>query len=168
MGVKQEEKINNLATSTSEMERWLGYSQRSEDWKSNSIGKLSLALAKAQGDIKGALSKSKNPFFNSKYADLHTVLESCLPHLTKCGLAIIQGNEFCDKTNGFYVTTMMVHSSGEWIRSRIRMPIGKNPTAHSVGSATTYGRRYGLSAMVGIAQYDDDGNDISINNNTNQ
>ena len=38
------------------------------------------------------------------------------------------------------------------------MPIGGKKDAHAVGSACTYGRRYGLSAMVGIAQYDDDGN----------
>ena len=33
--------------------------------------------------------------------------------------------------------------------------------AQGVGSATTYGRRYGLAAMVGIAQKDDDANSIS-------
>ena len=37
------------------------------------------------------------------------------------------------------------------------MPIEK-ATAQSVGSVITYGRRYGLSAITGIAQYDDDGN----------
>jgi hypothetical protein len=41
------------------------------------------------------------------------------------------------------------------------MPIEK-ATAQSVGSVITYGRRYGLSAITGIAQYDDDGNAASV------
>ena len=52
---------------------------------------------------------------------------------------------------------MLLHESGQWIKSRLKMPIEK-ATAQAIGSTITYGRRYGLSAMVGIAQYDDDGN----------
>ena len=52
---------------------------------------------------------------------------------------------------------MLMHSSGEWIKSEIRMPIAKKD-AHGIGAATTYGRRYLLSSMVGVAQADDDGN----------
>ena len=37
------------------------------------------------------------------------------------------------------------------------MPIAKKD-AHGIGAATTYGRRYLLSSMVGVAQADDDGN----------
>lgn len=128
-----------------------------EDWKSSEINELSKALSKAQKEIRGAKSDSKNPFFNSSYADLHTVMETALPVLTKHGLSIVQGNRY-SSDNGFYVTTTLLHESGQWIRSEVRMPIGGKKDAHAVGSACTYGRRYGLSAMVGIAQYDDDGN----------
>ena len=38
------------------------------------IGKLALALSKAQGEITGALKDSSNPFFKSNYADLGNVL----------------------------------------------------------------------------------------------
>ena len=128
-----------------------------EDWKSPEIKELSKALSKAQKEIRGAKSDSKNPFFNSSYADLHSVMETALPVLTKHGLSIVQGNRY-SSDNGFYVTTTLLHESGQWIRSEVRMPIGGKKDAHAVGSACTYGRRYGLSAMVGIAQYDDDGN----------
>ena len=130
----------------------------SEIWKSDSIDKLSQALSKAQSEMKGAEKKSTNPFFNSGYADLHTVIEASLPYLTKYGLSVIQGNE--GKPGEFYVTTMLLHESGQWIKSKLKMPIEK-ATAQSIGSTITYGRRYGLSAMVGIAQYDDDGNAVS-------
>ena len=48
-------------------------------WKSDKIDKLAAALAKAQSEMKGAEKKSVNPFFNSGYADLHTVIESSFP-----------------------------------------------------------------------------------------
>ena len=129
-----------------------------DDWKSEKIDKLASALAKAQSEIKGAQSSSTNPFFNSSYADLHTVIQAALPPFTKHGLSVLQGNRFCVVTNGFYVTTTLLHESGQWIRSEIRMPIGGKKDAHAIGSACTYGRRYGFSALTGIAQYDDDGN----------
>ena len=131
-----------------------------EIWKSENIEKLASALSKAQSEIKGAEKKSTNPFFNSGYADLHSVIESSFPFLTKHGLSVIQGND--GKPGEFYVTTMLLHESGQWIKSKLKMPVEK-ATAQSIGSTITYGRRYGLSAMVGISQYDDDGNAASIN-----
>ena len=125
--------------------------------QSGKIDKLAAALAKAQSAMEGAQSKSSNPFFKSSYADLHTVMESSLPHLNKNGLSVVQGNRY-GADNGFYVTTTLLHESGQWMRSEIRMPIGVKKDAKDFGSAMTYGRRYGLSAMVGIAQFDDDGN----------
>ena len=128
---------------------------KDETWKSEKIDKLAAALSKAQSEMKGAEKKSVNPFFNSGYADLHTVIESSFPHLTKYGLSVIQGNE--SNPGEFFVTTMLLHESGQWIKSKLKMPIEK-VTAQSIGSTITYGRRYGLSAISGIAQYDDDGN----------
>ena len=84
-------------------------------------------------------------------------MTSSLPYLNKQGLSIVQGNRY-GSDNGFYVTTTLLHQSGQWMRSEIRMPIGGKRDAQAVGAAMTYGRRYGLSAMIGIAQYDDDGN----------
>jgi len=130
----------------------------SETFMSDKIDKLATALCKAQAEIKGAEKKSTNPFFNSGYADLHTVIESSFPQLTKHGLSVIQGND--GKPGEFYVTTMLLHESGQWIKSKLKMPVEK-ATAQSIGSTITYGRRYGLSAMVGISQYDDDGNAAS-------
>ena len=106
----------------------------------------------------GAAKKSTNPFFKSGYADLHEVISSTFPHLSKYGLSVTQGNEVI--SGAVCVTTTLLHKSGQWIRSRIKVPMSK-VDAQGVGSATTYGRRYGLAAMVGVAQKDDDGNSIS-------
>ena len=129
--------------------------------QSGKIEKLATALAKAQSEIVGARKTSKNPFFKSDYADLFEVLEATRPILSKHGLSIIQTNdgvEVIGSTAFLHVGTMLMHTSGQWIRSFIPLPIESPVNCHKLGSAMTYGRRYGLSAMVGIAQMDDDGN----------
>ena len=128
-----------------------------EDWKSDKIDKLAAALSKAQASMGGVKKGSVNPFYKSNYADINNCLEACLPALTANGLSITQGNRFCS-INGYYVTTTLLHESGQWIKSEIRMPLTNKKDAQEVGSACTYGRRYGLTAMVGLAQVDDDGN----------
>jgi len=128
-----------------------------EPTMSDTIGKLAGALAKAQSQMTMVEGKSINPFFNSKYASLAAVLEVAMPALNANEVALVQGNKWDANDNGFYITSMLMHSSGEWIKSEIRMPISKKD-AHGIGAATTYGRRYLLSSMVGVAQADDDGN----------
>ena len=128
-----------------------------ESTMSETIGKIAGALAKAQSGMTMIECNSSNPFFNSKYASLSAVLEVALPKLNENGIALVQGNRWDNVDNGFFITSMLIHSSGEWIKSEIRMPISKKD-AHGIGAATTYGRRYLLSSMVGVAQADDDGN----------
>jgi hypothetical protein len=50
---------------------------------------------------------------------------------------------------------MLMHESGEWIASLTAIPIQQR-TAHGVGSALTYARRFGLQSMCGITAADDD------------
>lgn len=120
---------------------------------SEQINELAAALAKAQSEIKGAVRESNNPFFNSKYADLASVWEACRTALTNQGIAVLQGPSA--EGSVLSVTTELVHSSGQWARSRLSTTL-KDMTPQTVGSATTYLRRYGLSAMVGVAPLDDD------------
>jgi len=132
--------------------------RRINGWKSSEIDKLATALAKAQAELEGAKKESVNPFFKSGYADLHAVIKSSFPFLSKHGLSVSQGNEIIP--GAICVTTLLMHTSGQWLRSKIKLPL-KDVTSQGVGAAMTYGRRYGLSAIVGIAQYDDDANSIS-------
>jgi hypothetical protein len=123
---------------------------------SATIGKLTEALSKAQGVIEGAKLDSTNPFFKSKYSDLTSIWASCRKPLTDNGLAVFQ--TCCSDTPDIVVVeTMLSHTSGEWVRGRLTMKPTKNDP-QSIGSCITYGRRYSLAAMVGIAPEDDDGN----------
>mgnify|MGYP003661969015 FL=1 len=128
-----------------------------DDWKSNKIDKLAGSLAKAQSEMGGVAKGKTNPFYKSSYADINSCIEACMPALNKHGLSISQGNRFCN-TSGYYITTMLMHESGQWLKSEIRMPLTNKKDAQEIGSACTYGRRYGLTSMVGLAQVDDDGN----------
>ncbi len=128
--------------------------------KSESIGNLSKALTAVQAALKPAVKDSNNPFFKSKYADLNSVWDSCRELLAQNGLSVIQGNSV-GLDNTVIVETILAHESGEWIQSELCLPLAKHDP-QGVGSAVTYGRRYGLAAAVGIvADVDDDGNAAS-------
>lgn len=123
--------------------------------KSESIKEIAAALAKAQEQITNAGKNSQNPHFRSSYADLAEVLNTVRPVFAAHGMSVVQAPEYGDGI--VTVETMITHSSGEWISSSVSAPVGKQD-AQGVGSAITYCRRYGLAAMAGIAQEDDDGN----------
>ena len=129
--------------------------------KSESIAGLAAALAAAQGVMKGALKDSANPFFRSRYADLASVVEAIRAAFSANGLSYIQTVEPSDKDE-VRVETMLLHASGEWISCGIlSLPVSKID-AQGYGSALTYARRYSLSAAVGVAPEDDDGNAASL------
>jgi hypothetical protein len=127
--------------------------------RSESIAKIGAALAKAQAAIEGAKKDAKNPHFKSNYATLASIWDACHKQLNAEGIAVVQMPRSAD--GGVEIETMLVHSSGEWISSRLTMPLADRATAQQVGSAVTYGRRYALAAMTGVAPDDDDGNAAS-------
>ena len=131
-----------------------------EQMMSNTIGELAKSLCNAQNNMGKALKTSSNPFFKSKYADLTVCIDAVLPSLNEEGIALVQGSEYDPDTKTFFVTTTLLHASGEWIKSKIYVPVDKL-NAQGIGSAQTYGRRYLLASMCGLGQEDDDGNSIS-------
>lgn len=125
--------------------------------KSEQINDLAAALAKAQGEMKTADKNAKgNPQYKSKYADLAEILKTIQEPLAKNGLSFVQLYNGVDG-KGISVTTMLMHISGQYISNTGNYPVGRQDI-QGVGSAITYARRYSLTAMLGIAQEDDDGN----------
>lgn len=127
---------------------------------SESVNELATALAKAQGQIKGAVKDAENPHFRSKYADLASVWDACRASLSANGLSVIQAPRGVVSEVGWTVEveTRLLHSSGQWMGDTITVPVGK-PDAQGLGSALTYARRYALASFVGVAPAeDDDGN----------
>lgn len=123
--------------------------------KSDCIQDLAAALVKAHAEINGVVKSATNPYFKSKYATLESVVDAVKPALLKQGIVVVQGLQ--DAENGVAVETMLLHTSGQWISSTLRLPAAKED-AQGYGSACTYGRRYGLMAICGVPAEDDDGN----------
>lgn len=112
------------------------------------------AFAIAQGKVKGAIKDAANPHLKSKYADLASTWDACREALSDQGISVLQ---FPSRADGeVVVTTFLLHKSGEWMASSLALPVLQN-TAQAIGSAITYGRRYGLAASVGVAPEEDDG-----------
>lgn len=126
------------------------------------LARLTTALAKAQAVIEGASKDKTNPHFKSDYADLASIWAACRQPLSENGLAVIQVPSA--DANKVTVETILAHSSGEWISGALTMTAQQN-TPQAIGSCITYARRYALSAMVGVAPEDDDGNAASDKKN---
>jgi hypothetical protein len=142
--------------------------------KSESIAEITKAICKMQSELKPASKSCKNPLYNSKYADLNEIWDIAKEPLSKNGLALIQGAEsVTDGTNNYVrISSILSHISGEWFETHLDIvPIpecidkanGKYAvTPQSVGKCIMYGRRYGMSALLGVvSEEDDDGNQSS-------
>ena len=127
---------------------------------SETVDSLFGALAKAQGMFDQPKKTHENPFFHSKYADLADIISATRPGLVANELCIIQGAVAGDG-GVVVVPTRLAHSSGQWLQFDVTLPTGKGD-AQAIGSAITYARRYGWSAVTGVAsEEDDDGNSAS-------
>jgi len=128
---------------------------KEKEFESANLDKLYSALAKAQEEMEIATTDKNNPFFKSKYADLHSIVRASRPSLTKNGLSIMQRITTSENDN-MYLNTRLCHASGQWIESK--MPIKPaDYKIQSIGSYITYLKRYTLAAIVGVAT--DDAND---------
>lgn len=126
--------------------------------KSESIAALAAALTKAQGAVRVAQKNRRNPHLKNDYSDLSAIWQACRAALSSNGIAAIQQVTAADGQR-VAITTLLTHSSGEWIElGPLEVPVQKFD-AQGVGSAISYGKRYALSAAVGVVsgEEDDDG-----------
>ncbi len=123
--------------------------------KSDSIGNLAKALSAAQAEMGPARKGSKNPFFKSSYADLTQVTDVIRLPLASHGIAYVQTIE-PGEGGQINILTSLIHESGEWVESCLPIkPVKQDP--QGIGSAISYGKRYGLQAIVCLPSADDDG-----------
>ena len=130
---------------------------------SDDVDALFGALAKAQGGFCQPKRTHSNPFYSSRYADLGDVIEATHKGLSDNELCAFHGVSVDSEHEIVTVSTRLGHASGQWLELEITLPAtmkAKDGTlrfdAQSIGSAITYGRRYGLSAILGIASEEDD------------
>ena len=124
---------------------------------SPTIGSLAGALASAQGQMSNG-AKGKQGF-NYKYLELGGVVDIARKPLSDNELAVIQSHQLIKGKRPSVVThTTIIHSSGEWHKSSIELPIHvmkQLSQAQMIGVNCTYGRRYALQSICLIAAEDD-------------
>lgn len=126
---------------------------------SEQIDQLAAALVAIQAEVPAIPKDANNPFFKSKYADLPAVVECASPIVTRHGVAVTQWPDFDGQHD--LLTTMVVHTSGQWQSSTMRLHLPKQDP-QGQGSALTYARRYAYMAALNlVADEDDDGNSAS-------
>jgi hypothetical protein len=132
---------------------------------SESIGAIAGALAKAQAELtnpeKSLMATIRLPSAREgdrtfRYAPLSSGLEIVRKTLGKHEIATVQTTSIDQQAGLIRLTTVLAHSSGEWVSSDWPVcPVGETAAPHRMGAALTYARRYALFTLVGIAGEDD-------------
>jgi hypothetical protein len=132
---------------------------------SPSIAALATALAKAQIELTNpekSLTGTIEPQRGQggarhfRYAPLSSGLEIVRKTLGLHEIATVQTTAIDQAAGVVNLTTMLAHSSGEWIASDWPVcPVAETETPHRMGAALTYARRYALFTLVGITGEDD-------------
>src|SRR5258705_2905824 len=132
---------------------------------SESVAALAAALAKAQAELinpeksltatirNGGSGAGERTF---RYAPLSSGLDIVRKTLGQHEIATVQTTAIDQAAGMVNLTTMLAHSSGEWIASDWPVcPIAEMASPQRMGAALTYARRYALFTLVGIAGEDD-------------
>ncbi len=130
------------------------------DIMSPQIDQLATALAKAQSEMTVAAKNQKNPFFKSSYADFEAIINASRPALTKHGLSIVQP-PFIYEDGNSYLVTILMHASGQWIKSKARHNPPKTDI-QSLSSYNTYLKRMCYTSLVGVATGEDDDGQAAV------
>src|ERR1700736_2546165 len=131
---------------------------------SESVAAIATALAKAQTELSNPEKAMVGTVYNNRsdspqsfrYASLSNGLDIVRKTLGGQQIAIAQTTDI-DRANGMVnLTTLLLHTSGEWISSDWPVCRTSDTSApRRMGAALTYARRYALFTMVGIAGGDD-------------
>ena len=132
---------------------------------SETIGTIAAALAKAQAELVNpekslvATIRPDGPGQaerSFRYAPLSSGLDIVRKTLGQHEIATVQTTAIDNEAGLIRLTTILAHSSGEWMSSEWPVcPVSETAAPHRMGAALTYARRYALFTLVGIAGEDD-------------
>jgi hypothetical protein len=140
-----------------------GAQPRVETTRSEAQGELVKALCRARPNF-GTVEKSrtakitpregKGAPYTYSYSTLSDAIAATVDCLAAEELAVFQ--DFQQEPGEIIIFTEMHHSSGQWRRSKLSMPVARDAGPQGIGSAITYGRRYSYFAILNLAPEDDD------------
>lgn len=146
--------------------------------RSEQINELAKALSNAQAEFTNVFKSNtakivtkSGASYSYSYADLAELLDMVREPLSQNGLALMQSANTEEDIRvidnkpvivyKLLITTFLIHVSGQWIKNELRLPVVDtgNNIIQAIGSSITYGRRYEVSSILGIAsEKDDDAN----------
>ena len=143
---------------------------------SSTVGAIAAALAKAQVELSNPEKSltaqiraggSHGPLRSFRYAPLSSGLDIVRKTLGRHEIATFQTTAIEPATNCVNLTTVLAHSSGEWVASDWPVfSMTDRMASHQTGAALTYARRYSLFTLVGIAGEDDLNGDLPLQSAT--
>jgi ERF superfamily len=131
---------------------------------SENVAAIATALAKAQTELSNPEKAMVGSIYNARtdsqqsfrYASLSSGLDIIRKVLGAQQIAIAQTTDIDRASGTVNLTTLLVHTSGEWISSDWPVcQLSETAAPRRMGAALTYARRYALFTMVGIAGEDD-------------
>src|SRR5258707_1646230 len=131
---------------------------------SESVAAIATALAKAQTELTNPEKAMVGTVYNNRsdspqnfrYASLSSGLDIVRKTLGGQQIAIAQTTDIDRASGTVNLTTILMHTSGEWISSNWPVcQLSETSAPRRMGAALTYARRYALFTMVGIAGEDD-------------
>ncbi len=145
--------LNEITTLSTKIDSALRHNPHIKT-RSDELQDLFSALAEAQSEMPAVAGNKENPYFKERYIDLGDMITASRPSLTKFGLAVIQ--QILPNEDGQMILhTILSHSSGQWIESRIRIIPPKNDI-RTMDSYVTYLRRCSYGSLIGIVGVNDD------------
>jgi ERF superfamily len=131
---------------------------------SENVAAIATALAKAQTELSNPEKAMIGSIYNARtdsqqnfrYASLSSGLDIIRKVLGSQQIAVAQTTAIDQASGTVNLTTLLVHTSGEWISSDWPVcRLSETAAPRRMGAALTYARRYALFTMVGIAGEDD-------------
>lgn len=131
---------------------------------SESVAAIATALAKAQTELSNPEKAMVGTVYNTRldtaqnfrYASLSSGLDIIRKALGSQQIAVTQTTDIDRPSGTVNLTTILLHTSGEWISSDWPVcRLSETTAPRRMVAALTYARRYALFTMVGIAGEDD-------------
>jgi hypothetical protein len=120
--------------------------------------KIYKQLLLAQAEMPTFKKDGVNPHFKKSYLTLPTLLSEALPILRKHGLLFTCQSDILNDKHIFKVEIICVEDNSKVVSN---VPMINISDMQKVGQAFTYGERYGLLGLLGLApDVDNDGEDL--------
>ena len=132
--------------------------------RSENVADLASALAKAQTQFKKVAKSSSG--YGYKYASLDELIDKTKEGLACNGLSHMVVMD--EREDRLKLECILMHQTGQFISSELILrpdPTKKMSPMQQLGSAMTYGRRYLLQGLLGVAA-EEDNDDAPKNSHT--